>query len=80
MQEKNGVIPRQRDRKQLLTVDGDFDRLGVGGGDVVESAALVVAGLVPRDARDVQVLAVVVLPGWKGRETRKQRVSHCVYK
>lgn len=53
----------------VLTVDRDFYGFGVGRGDVVESAAFVVSGLVPRDASDVQMLNAVVLPAWKQKRT-----------
>lgn len=70
---------RQEGGGGVLTVDCDFHCFGVGRSDVVQSAAFVVPGLVPRDARDVQVFTAVVLLAWKEKEEHVQgRDSGCV--
>ena len=43
---------------RVLTVDGDFDSLDDGRCHVVGGTALVLPGLLPRDARDLQVLVL----------------------
>lgn len=56
----------------ILTVDCDFHSFGVGRSDVVQSAAFVVPGLVPRNASDVQMQATFVPPTWKQKGEQVQ--------